>query len=109
MMPSRRKRKGRQLIRTSGMILVMLGWLAAWSNHFQNSFHFDDVPTIVANESVQHISNIPRFFVNPRISSAKKESAIYRPLLSTWFALDSWAGGGAQPFIFQAENFLWFM
>jgi protein O-mannosyl-transferase len=91
------------------MILVVVGWFAAWSNHFGNSFHFDDVPTIVANESVQHISNIPRFFINPRISSVKKESAVYRPLLSTWFALDSWAGGGAQAFIFQAENFLWFM
>ena len=37
-----------------------------------------------------------------------KETADYRPLLSTWFALDYHLGGGAKPFIFQSENFVWF-
>jgi tetratricopeptide (TPR) repeat protein len=80
--------------------------VAAWSNHFKSGFHFDDVPTIVANESIQHLSSIPAFFANPRISSVEKDSASYRPLLSTWFAVDYWLGGG-KPFVFQLENWLW--
>jgi tetratricopeptide (TPR) repeat protein len=79
-----------------------------WSNHFDSGFHFDDFPTIVANQSVQHLSNVPRFFTNPRISSRDADTAAYRPLLSSWFALDYWSGG-AKPFIFQSENMLWFL
>jgi tetratricopeptide (TPR) repeat protein len=87
----------------------VVGCLAVCYNHFAGNFHFDDIPTIVSNLSVQHLSSIPRFFVNPRISSLEKETAAYRPLLSTWFAVDYWLGGGAKPLIFQSENFLWFM
>jgi len=91
------------------LILIVTGWLAVWSNHFRSSFHFDDGPAIVSNESVQHLSNIPRFFTTPRISSTAKDSAAYRPLLSMWFALDYRLGGGTKAFIFQSENFLWFL
>jgi tetratricopeptide (TPR) repeat protein len=91
------------------LILVVVGWLAAWSNHLESPFHFDDVPTIAANQSIQHLSNIPKFFAIPRVSSRDADTAAYRPLLSTWFAVDSWLGGGPKPVVFQVENFLWFM
>jgi tetratricopeptide (TPR) repeat protein len=84
------------------------GWLAVWSNHFESSFHFNDFPAIVSNLTAQHLSNVPRFFSDPRISSLNKDSADYRPLLSTWFAFDYQFLGGAKPFTFQAENFAWF-
>ncbi len=86
----------------------MVAWLGAWSNHFGNSFHFDDFPTIVDNPFLPHFSNLPRYFTNPRTFSAMKETADYRPLLSAWFALDYWLGGGAKAFFFQSENFVWF-
>ena len=86
----------------------MIGWLAVWSNHFESGFHFNDDPTIVANESIQHLSNIPAFFTNPRISSRDEDTAAYRPLLMTWFTVD-YRLGGAKPFAFQSENILWFM
>ncbi len=86
----------------------MLAWTGFWSNHFGNSFHFDDFPTIVNNPWLNHTSNVGRFFTNPRTFSAAKETADYRPLLSTLFALDYKLGGGPRAFIFQAENFLWF-
>jgi tetratricopeptide (TPR) repeat protein len=84
----------------------VIGWLAVWSNHFESGFHFDDFPSIVANDSIQHFSSVPAFFTNPRISSVDRDSASYRPLLSTWFALDYWLGDG-KPFVFQLENWLW--
>jgi protein O-mannosyl-transferase len=79
-----------------------------WSNHFGSSFHFDDVPTIVENPFLPHLSNIPRYFTNPRTFSALKENADYRPLLSVLFAFDYHFARGAKAFIFQSENFAWF-
>jgi tetratricopeptide (TPR) repeat protein len=86
----------------------VVGWLGVWSNHFSSSFHFDDIPTIVENPFLPHLSNVPRYFTNPRTFSAMKETADYRPLLSTWFALDYHFGHAAKAFIFQSENFVWF-
>jgi len=93
---------------SAGLILLVIAWIGVWSNHFGNSFHFDDFPTIVNNPYLAHNPNVVRFFTNPRTFSAAKETADYRPLLSTWFALDYKLGGGARPFIFQSENFIWF-
>ncbi len=42
------------LILAPVLILVVIGWLGVWSNHFESGFHFDDVSTIVANPYVQH-------------------------------------------------------
>jgi tetratricopeptide (TPR) repeat protein len=86
----------------------VVAWLGVWSNHFGSSFHFDDIPTIVENPFLPHLSNIPRYLTEPRTFSAMKETADYRPLLSTLFALDYYVGRGAKPFIFQSENFVWF-
>ena len=36
------------------------------------------------------------------------ETSDYRPLLSTWFAVDYWLGGGAKAIVFQSESFIWF-
>jgi protein O-mannosyl-transferase len=91
-----------------GLILLVVGWLGVWSNHFGSSFHFNDIPTIVDNPYLPHLSNIPRYFTDPRTFSATKETADYRPLLSTLFALDSYVGHGPKPFVFQSENFVWF-
>jgi protein O-mannosyl-transferase len=88
-------------------MLVIVGWLFVWSNHFESSFHADDFPAIVSNSSLGHLSNIPRFFAHPRISSVDKDSATYRPLLTAWFAIDAKLFG-MKPFTFQAENFVWF-
>jgi len=89
-------------------VLLVIAWLGFWSNHFQNGFHFDDFPVIVDNPWLGSLSNVGRFFTNPRAFSVTKETADYRPLLSTLFALDYKLGGGASPFVFQAENFAWF-
>lgn len=95
------------LILAPVLIIVVIGWLGVWSNHFESGFHFDDIPTIVANPNVQHLSGVSRFFTEPRVSSTEKDTAAYHPLLSTWFAVDYRAGGG-KPFVFQMESLFWF-
>jgi tetratricopeptide (TPR) repeat protein len=89
------------------LILLTVGWVVVWSNHFASGFHFDDVPAILDNASVHSLHSVPRFFTVPRISSAEKDSAAYHPLLSTWFAFDYWMSG-TRPFTYQLENWIWF-
>ena len=88
--------------------MVVAGWLYAWSNHFRSSFHFNDFPTLVSNPSGHDIGNFARFFTNPRISSAEKDTAEYKPLLTAWLAFDYQVLGATTPFLYQLENFAWF-
>jgi protein O-mannosyl-transferase len=106
--PSDNKPKDYLLILAVGLVFLVAGWLVAWSNHFQSSFHFNDFPAIVSNGSVHSLANFARFFGNPRISSIERDSVAYKPLLEAWFAFDYQFLGGANPFTFQAENFVWF-
>jgi len=106
--PTKRKPKDYLLILSIALVAIAAGWIAAWSNHFQSSFHFSDFPVLVSNSSMHHASNFGRFFTTPRISSVDKDSVGYRPLLSAWFAFDYQFLGGTKPFVYQAENFAWF-
>lgn len=86
--------------------LVSVGLLAgAYSNHFDNGFHFDDTHVIVNNAHIQDLGNIPRFFTDGTTFSTLPENAQYRPLLSTSFALDYWLGGGLDPGPFHRTQF----
>jgi tetratricopeptide (TPR) repeat protein len=88
--------------------LLVLVLVAAWSNHFQNGFHFDDFHTIVNNRAIRSLSHVPRFFTTARAFSDLPEYSDYRPLLSTSFALDYAVAGKAIPGIFQMDTFVWF-
>lgn len=76
-------------------LALALGLLvAAYSNHFNNGFHFDDFHVIVNNLYIQNLSNIPQFFRDSMTFSSLPENATYRPLLSASFALDYALGDG---------------
>ena len=78
---------------------------ATYSNHFHNSFHFDDATVIQNNAYLRSLHNIPLFFRNAATFSSYPPNAAYRPLTSTSFALDYWLGGG-NPFFFHVTQ--WF-
>ncbi len=86
-------------------LLVTL--FVAYSNHFQNGFHFDDFHTIVNNGHIRKLSNIPSFFVDPTMFSVSPNHQGLRPLVTTTLALDYWMGGDLDPFYFQLSTFLW--
>ena len=48
---------------------LLLAVLAAYANHFQNEFHFDDFHTINGNVFLQDLRNVPRFFTDATTSS----------------------------------------
>ena len=71
-----------------GGALLFVAILAAYANHFHNSFHFDDGHAIINNASIRDLRNIPLFFRDATTFSALPSNQSYRPLVSTLFAGD---------------------
>lgn len=88
-----------------GGVLVLIAVLAAYSNHFHNSFHFDDAHTIENNAAIRELRNIPLFFSDATTFSALPANQSYRPLVSTLLALGYWLGSGLKPFWFHLSIF----
>ena len=87
------------------LILVCI----AYSNHFYNTFHFDDSHTIVDNVHIRSLQNLPSFFTDGTTSSSNSFNQSYRPLVTTSLAVDYKLGGGLNPFYFQLSTFIWFL
>lgn len=88
---------------------VALLLAAAYANHFNNGFHFDDSHAIQDNIYVRDIRNVPRYFVDATTFSVLPLNQSYRPLLQTTFAVDYWIAGGYKPFVFQIDTFVWYV
>jgi tetratricopeptide (TPR) repeat protein len=91
-----------------GGALLVVGPVAAYANHFHNSFHFDDAHTIVNNASIRELRNIPLFFRDATTFSLLPSNQSYRPLVSTLLAVD-YRLGGLQPFWFHLSIFVLFV
>src|SRR6266542_6090733 len=87
--------------------LLLVAILAAYANHFHNSFHFDDGHAIINNASIRDLRNIPLFFRDATTFSALPSNQSYRPLVSTLVAID-YRLGGMQPFWFHLSIFALF-
>lgn len=87
-------------------ILALALLCLAYSNHFDNGFHFDDSHTIVQNTAIRDIRNVPEFFIDGRTSSALPQNQAYRPLSTALNAFDYWLGGGLEPFYFHISIFV---
>ena len=85
------------------LVVIAAAW-AAYSNHFHNSFHFDDDSVIENNIYLRSLRNIPLFFQNATTFSSMPTNASYRPLTSTSFALDYRWGRGLNPFAFHVTQ-----
>ena len=98
----------RQIQLLFGGVLLLAALVAAYSNHFQNGFHFDDSHAIIDNPAVRDLVNVPRFFTGAQLSSVLPTNRSYRPVTSASLALDYWIGRGYKPFYFHLSTFLWF-
>src|SRR6202795_3800214 len=92
-----------------GGALLLIALPAAYANHFQNGFHFDDAHTIVNNASIRELRNIPLFFRDATTFSSLPSNQSYRPLVSTLLAIDYRLGGGLHPFWFHLSIFVLFL
>ncbi len=80
-----------------------------YSNHFGNSFHFDDSHAVENNLFIQDINNIPRFFKDATTFSSLPSNQSYRPFVSTSLAFDYWMGKGYNMFYFHLSSFIFFL
>ncbi|HLG35831.1 MAG TPA: hypothetical protein VI757_13190, partial [Bacteroidia bacterium] len=84
-------------------LLVIL--IITYSNHFHNSFHFDDSHTIENNIFIRDLKNIPKFFTDATTSSSNPSNQSYRPVVSATLAVGYWLSGDGSPFFFHLQNF----
>src|SRR6202023_2592733 len=91
-----------------GGALLLIALLAAYANHFHNSFHFDDAHTVENNAAIRDLRNIPLFFRDATTFSSLPSNQSYRPLVSTLLAID-YHLGGVQPFWFHLSIFALFL
>jgi len=91
-----------------GGALLLVVLLAAYANHFHNSFHFDDAHAVENNASIRDLRNIPMFFRDATTFSSLPSNQSYRPLVSTLLAID-YRLGGLQPFWFHLSVFALFI
>ncbi|EDM43861.1 Tetratricopeptide TPR_2 repeat protein [unidentified eubacterium SCB49] len=88
--------------------IAFLTIVIAYSNHFSNSFHFDDSHTIENNSFIQEI-NIVKFFTDGTTFSSLSTNQSYRPLTTLENAIDYKLGGGLNPKIFHIHIFITFI
>ncbi len=91
------------------VFLLFFGLLLVYSNHFHNSFHFDDSHTIVNNIYIKKISNIPLFFKDGTTFSSLPSNQSYRPVVTTSLAIDYWLGNGLDTYYFHLSTFILFI
>ena len=86
-------------------LLLLLLVAVVYAGVLGNGFHFDDFHTVVNNPHIRDLARVPSFFLDARAFSVNPESAMYRPLLLTTFAID-YALFGANPAGYHAVNVL---
>lgn len=71
-----------------GWALLCILTCAVYANAIDNPFHYDDFHSIVENERLRSLAEVPSFFTDPTAFSAEPQNAMYRPLLLASFALN---------------------
>lgn len=97
--------KNKNIIILAISILMIL--IAAYANHFKNSFHFDDSHTIVENVHIRNLKNIPKYFSDAKMFSSDPDHYGMRPVVTTSLAIDYWLGNSLDPFYFHLSTFIW--
>jgi tetratricopeptide (TPR) repeat protein len=83
--------------------------LITYSNHFTNGFEFDDTHTIVNNQYIRNIENIPLFFTDIKYYGTNPGNQGYNPMLVALNAFDYWLAGDLNPVYFHASIFFWYI
>ena len=89
-------------------LLFVLTLFAAYSNHFQNGFHFDDNHTIEENKAIKEVDPLA-FFTDATTFSTLPSNRSYRPYTTLENAIDYKLGGGLDPFVFHIHIFVFFV
>ncbi len=85
---------------------MLLGIFGSYSNHWDNSFHFDDRHTIQNNTHIRSLDKLERFFTDSQTYSSLPLNTSYRPLCTLSVAIDAhMSGEELDPWYFHLTNF----
>lgn len=84
-------------------VAICVSGLLAYHNSLGNSFHYDDLHSLVDNPHVRSLGNTLRFFYDPGTFSAMPQARMYRPVLLVTYALN-YAVGEYEPFGYHLIN-----
>jgi tetratricopeptide (TPR) repeat protein len=87
---------------------LLIAITIAYSNHFENAFHFDDSHTIEDNPSI-HQFNVFNFFTDGTTFSSLPSNQSYRPYITTVNSIDYNISNGLKPKAFHIHIFLGFL
>lgn len=90
-------------------LFFLFALVLVYSNHFDNSFHFDDAHSIVNNVYIRDLNNISLFFKDAATISSLPANQSYRPLIPFSYAIDYWIADGLNPFYFHLSSFIFFI
>ncbi|NUM50618.1 MAG: tetratricopeptide repeat protein [Flavobacteriales bacterium] len=93
----------------AGVVFFLTIFCITYSNHFTNGFEFDDTHTIVNNQYIRNINNVPLFFTDIKYYGTNPGNQGYNPMLVTLNAIDYWWAGELNPVYFHVSIFLWYM
>lgn len=91
------------------LLLILVATTITYSNHFNNSFHFDDSHAVESNVFIRDIKNIPLFFKDGTTFSSLPANQSYRPVVTSTLAFDYWLGNGYNLFYFHLSTFILFL
>ncbi len=101
--------------RKSGIVVsaFFLGFLIVicYARTIFGGFIYDDTYYVRDNAAIRSLKNIPAFFTKPEsaVAHVKQSRLIYRPLTTTFFALEYFAFGGASPMLFHLVSIALFL
>jgi len=88
--------------------ILVLAITLAYSNHFDNAFHFDDSHTIENNPEIHQFKPF-KFFTDGTTFSSLPSNQSYRPYITTVNSMDYNIAGGVIPRAFHVHIFLGFL
>lgn len=88
-----------------GVIFFLTILCITYSNHFTNGFEFDDTHTIVNNQYIRNINNVPLFFTDIKYYGTNPGNQGYNPILVTLNTVDYWWAGELNPVYFHVSIF----
>ena len=87
-------------------ISIACAAMLVYSNALSNGFTYDDIPAIVENPAFVGFPDLLRIWLTPYWPGPDAQAlGLFRPLTTTLFALEWWAGSGT-PLVFHFTNLL---
>jgi len=90
------------------IVVILVGLFLTYSNHFNNTFHFDDSHTIENNAAIKELT-IGKFFKDGTTFSSLPSNQSYRPLTTTENAIDFAVTNSLNPKPFHIHIFIFYL